>query len=137
MAVTEPPETPHRSGFHVPAWVVAVVAAIVVFGVAVVIAVAVNGGGGSDHRGMDGPFRGRAAEGGTGGGGGGGGHHPFIRLLILVLVLGAIVAGVWALVRHFSRRGRQPQALSVLEDRFARGEIDEAEFRQRRDALTG
>jgi putative membrane protein len=57
--------------------------------------------------------------------------------VIVVLVLVAIaVAVVVVLVRHFGSRPHVARdAEGVLADRFARGEIDEAEFLRRRDAL--
>jgi putative membrane protein len=57
-------------------------------------------------------------------------------------VIALIVAAVVALVRHYSAPPAQsamPAAPSsaeeVLAQRFARGEIDEDEYRHRRDAL--
>lgn len=54
-----------------------------------------------------------------------------------------LVAGVVLAVRGLGRPDRDPgddrdggsRALSILEDRFARGEIDEEEFRARRAVL--
>ena len=42
--------------------------------------------------------------------------------------------GVWA-VNRLSRRGGGGSARRVLEERFARGEIDEAEFQARSETL--
>ena len=69
------------------------------------------------------------------------------RLAVLVL----IVVGVVLLVRwlssrypaggHYHAHGGGPVqpppsgAMQILEERFARGEIDEAEFKSRKDAL--
>lgn len=53
-----------------------------------------------------------------------------------VLILGALVVlGIWA-VRRFSERG-DSSTRRILEERFARGEIDAEEFRSRLAALEG
>ena len=74
-------------------------------------------------------------------GGDGGSGHPG-RLLVVLIVLALIVTGIVLLVRHFTApRGdavpidTATNAEQVLADRFARGEIDEAEFVSRRNAL--
>ena len=75
-----------------------------------------------------------------------GGHvgHPILWILVAGIVIALIVAAVVALVRHYSAPPAQsamPAAPSsaeeVLAQRFARGEIDEDEYRHRRDALRG
>ncbi len=54
-----------------------------------------------------------------------------------VLILGALVAlGIWA-ARRFSEPRGDSRARRILEDRFARGEIDADEFRSRLPALEG
>lgn len=54
-----------------------------------------------------------------------------------VLLLGALVAlGIWA-VRRFSEPRGESGARRILEERFARGEIDADEFRSRLAALEG
>jgi putative membrane protein len=40
-----------------------------------------------------------------------------------------------ALTRTFSSTSRRPSPLDLLDERFARGEIDADEYRQRQDAL--
>jgi len=60
--------------------------------------------------------------------------------LVMVVFWGAVIWGIVYLVRgrHEPRRRAQPDdtsAIDVLEERFARGEIDNEEFRKRRDAL--
>ena len=58
----------------------------------------------------------------------------WLVFLALVVVLAVVVA------RHYrpsGRGGTGQAALDILDDRFARGEIDEDEYRQRRDALRG
>lgn len=52
---------------------------------------------------------------------------------------GAVIALVVWLVRSTSTSGTRPSAPAdeVLAERFARGEIDEEEYRRRRDVLHG
>ena len=74
-----------------------------------------------------------------------GGWMGFGGLLWFMLIAGGIALVVWAITRGASGGVRSvPQesrgddrALVVLRERFARGEIDEAEYRQRRQALEG
>ena len=69
--------------------------------------------------------------------------------LVMLAFWGLLAFGVVALVRTLRRedRGRpaepmtlaaprEPSAQEVLDDRFARGEIDVDEYRQRRDLLS-
>lgn len=54
-----------------------------------------------------------------------------------VIVIGALIAlGVWAVQRFSEPRGRS-DARRILEERFARGEIDADEFRSRLATLEG
>ena len=60
--------------------------------------------------------------------------------LELLLLIGVVVAVVWAAQRGWTRlrRGETEQtssAVDVLERRYARGEIDGDEFHERRAAL--
>jgi len=63
----------------------------------------------------------------------------------MVLFWGAVIAGIVLLVRHFGRSGQQTLAPpsqpaspeQLLAERFARGEIDEEEYRQRLAVLQG
>lgn len=68
--------------------------------------------------------------------------HYWIEPLTVLLVLGMLVAGAIIITRMLVNRSQQPSAgaasprpIQILEERFARGEIDEEEFRSRRDAL--
>lgn len=61
----------------------------------------------------------------------------FMSLLFLAL----IAVGVVLVVRSFSRGGQGPprdgsRALDILDERFARGEIDQQEYEERRRTLT-
>lgn len=66
----------------------------------------------------------------------GGGAMALLWLLFAVL----LVVGVVVLVRSLTDRGagigtRGSSAMEILEERFARGEIDREEFEERRRAL--
>lgn len=73
----------------------------------------------------------------------------WVMVAIMIIVMVAVVGGiVWAIVfasRSTSSSGthaastpppQQPTARLVLDERFARGEIDTEEYRERRSALT-
>ena len=68
----------------------------------------------------------------------------------MILFWGAVIFGIAALVRYFGRSGQPPAAPSppqsaespssperLLAERFARGEINEDEYRQRLAVLRG
>jgi putative membrane protein len=62
----------------------------------------------------------------------------------VVLFWGAVIFGIVMLVRYFGRSGRPPveprppqSPERLLAERFARGEIDEEEYRQRLAVLRG
>ena len=59
-----------------------------------------------------------------------------IALLIPLVIFGCIAGVTIFLVRRTSPSGSE-SAVSELQDRFARGEIDEAEFQARMDTLKG
>lgn len=71
-----------------------------------------------------------------------GGWWGFGMMLFSLLFLGLIVVGVVFVVRSFSDGGRTAhhpggsRALDILDERFARGEIDKTEYEERRRALT-
>lgn len=61
-------------------------------------------------------------------------------LLWSILLLALVAGGVWLAVRAFRTNsspatGGESSALHVLRDRYARGEIDDAEFEERRRIL--
>jgi putative membrane protein len=71
-----------------------------------------------------------------------GGWMWFGGLLWFALIAGGIALIVWVIARGAVSGTRttplaDDRALSTLRERFARGEIDEAEYRQRRQALEG
>ena len=62
----------------------------------------------------------------------------------MLLFWGLIIAAIVLLLRGFSGksagsepRPREKTALDILADRYARGEIDKAEFEQKRNDLRG
>jgi putative membrane protein len=63
-------------------------------------------------------------------------------MLFSLLFLVLIVVGIVFVVRSFSGDGRTTaspggnRALDILDERFARGEIDQAEYEERRRTLT-
>lgn len=59
--------------------------------------------------------------------------------LLMLVFLGVIIAISVIAVRWLSENGRSSgsSALNILEERFARGEIDEEEFARRKAALKG
>jgi len=67
--------------------------------------------------------------------GGGGGIFMFIFMVIFLVIL---IAGIVLLVRNLSPHARSKSsddALEVLKRRYARGEIQKAEFEEKRKDL--
>jgi putative membrane protein len=71
-----------------------------------------------------------------------GGWGYGLTAIIMVLFWGAVIYGIVALVRYARRDGTQgreplqpPAPERLLAERFARGEIDEAEYHQRLTSL--
>jgi putative membrane protein len=66
-------------------------------------------------------------------------------ILILVLFWGIVIAAIVLAIRWLIRADRRgnhegpatPDALELLRQRYARGEIDEAEYERRRTVLKG
>jgi putative membrane protein len=73
----------------------------------------------------------------------GDGGWGFGMMFMSLLFLALIVVGVVLVVRSFSHGGQAPpqsdrsRALDILDERFARGEIDQQEYEERRRTLTG
>jgi putative membrane protein len=71
------------------------------------------------------------------------GWWGFGMMLASFLFLALIVVGVVIIVRSLSedrrttRRSNDNRALDILDERFARGEVDRQEYEQRRNILTG
>ena len=59
--------------------------------------------------------------------------HVWILFINLVIWGGLLALVIWA-VRRFTA-SRPDNALSILKERFARGEIDQQEYEQRKAAL--
>jgi putative membrane protein len=72
----------------------------------------------------------------------GGGVGWVLMALFMGLFWGAVIWGIVYVVRRGQEPSHQGQrrdkpAIEVLEERFARGEIDRDEFQERRDTLVG
>lgn len=73
-------------------------------------------------------------------GNGMGGWGYVLMTVSMVLFWGLVIFGVIALVRYLGRQDRsvaapRPTPEQVLAERFAQGQIDEPEYRERLDAL--
>ena len=60
--------------------------------------------------------------------------HILIALITLVFWGGLIALAIWAVLRFTSRRP-EDSALAILNERFARGEIDQQEYEKRKAVL--
>jgi putative membrane protein len=68
-----------------------------------------------------------------------------VGVMIIVLFWGLVIAAIVLAIRWLIRADRRgshegpaaPDALELLRQRYARGEIDEAEFERRRAVLKG
>lgn len=64
-----------------------------------------------------------------------------LGLIFWLLILAAVVAALVWLVRPQKgangHKGSRPNSLEILEDRYARGEIDREEFLQRKRDILG
>lgn len=74
----------------------------------------------------------------------GGGGYGLFGMIIWLVILIAIVAGVVWLVRSMSYTGgaqlhlpRRSSGLDVLEERYARGEINRDEYLQKKRDISG
>jgi putative membrane protein len=64
--------------------------------------------------------------------------HFYALIVTLVFLAIIVVGGVWLVlwaIRVSPSRVRPDNALAILKERFARGEIDQQEYEKRRDAL--
>lgn len=74
-----------------------------------------------------------------------GGWPMIFGALMMILVLAAVIAVVVLLVRAFTSGGHAApptrssgrSALDILDERYARGEIDQEEYQQRKKDLAG
>ncbi len=54
--------------------------------------------------------------------------------LVLLLVIGLVIYAFWS-PKGASMPGRGKSALEILRERYAKGEIDEDEFKRRKETL--
>ena len=60
----------------------------------------------------------------------------FMILFWSIVILGVLVAAKWIFGSNASSRGtKSTNALDILQERYARGEIDEQEYQQKRREL--
>ena len=59
----------------------------------------------------------------------------FFGPLTMLIFLGVCVAVMYLVMRGAAHGAPREQALGILKERFARGEIDQSEFEQRRRVL--
>lgn len=72
---------------------------------------------------------------GMGGGFGFGGGFMILWWVILIAII--VVAARWLITYYGAgRRSVESKALEILKERYARGEIDEAEYQKRKHDLT-
>jgi len=68
----------------------------------------------------------------------GGWGHVILGPLFMILVVAALIAAVVLAVKWLgsgSQGPRRPDALDILKERYARGEIDKDEYQERRKTL--
>jgi len=53
----------------------------------------------------------------------------------LVVLVIAIVGGIWLVLRAQNGRAHRPTPLDILQERFARGEISQDDYEKAREAL--
>ena len=66
--------------------------------------------------------------------------HGFVLIIALLFYAIVIVLAVWLVlwaIRFSPRQIRPDNALRILNERFARGEIDQQEYEQRKRTLLG
>jgi putative membrane protein len=124
--VETPPDAPERKGFYVNRWVLAAIGVVLVAAAAVAIGFAVSDRGGSDRREF----------------GGFGEHHGgrhVLGIIVLLILIGLVIAAAVLIARRYRERATdvRTNAERILAERFARGEIDEADYVSRRNALRG
>jgi putative membrane protein len=60
---------------------------------------------------------------------------PFFGPLFVIVMVAVCVAMMMTMMRGGMRHPRGSNALDILNERYARGEIDKAEYEERRRAL--
>ncbi len=59
---------------------------------------------------------------------------PILMILLVVIIIGAVAMSL-RLLGNGSGQRPNDRSIEILNERFAKGEIDEAEFQSRKDAL--
>ncbi|UOF92331.1 SHOCT domain-containing protein [Fodinisporobacter ferrooxydans] len=59
----------------------------------------------------------------------------FVQSIVWIVIIGFAIFGVLSLFLRSSER-KEDTAILILKERYARGEISEEEFKERRDFLT-
>lgn len=60
----------------------------------------------------------------------------FLGMIFWIIILGLLIYGVFLLIsRPFEKKQSDNSSLRLLKERFARGEIDEEEYRRKRSIL--
>jgi putative membrane protein len=121
-----PTEAPERKGFYVSPWILGALGVVVLAAVAVVIGFAVSDGGDGDHRGFGVRF-----------GEHHGGRGHVLGIIVLLVLIALVITAAVLVARRYRERSTDvgTTAERILAERFARGEIDEADFLSRRAAL--
>ena len=119
-----PPDAPERKGFYVNRWVLVAIGVVLFVAAAVAIGFAVTDRDDGDRREF----------------GGFGQHHggrPVLALIVLLVLIGLVIAAAVLIARRYREHSTdvRTNAERILAERFARGEIDEADYLGRRNAL--
>ncbi|MBC6445847.1 SHOCT domain-containing protein [Actinokineospora xionganensis] len=60
-----------------------------------------------------------------------------MMIVAMIVFWGGLITVAILVIRHFGKHRTDSGARAILDERFARGEIDAEEYRARRSTLTG
>jgi len=60
----------------------------------------------------------------------------FAGMLVLVLFIALLIVGAYLLLTHREHAGDNEKALSILNERYAKGELTEKQYREMKEHLT-